>query len=364
MHTLFATTRIERGGGPPTELPSDLKDLGKIEFPNALGGTSTIAELVQAPESDAFLVAKDGVLLTEHYANGMQRSSLHLINSISKSYLGMLAGTLVDAGTLQPDRLVRDYLPGLNTEVFAHTKVHHLLNMTAAVKAGEDYDDPSDDFWVEASTVGWRPELKALTAAESLRAYAELRTEAQQADDEAFNYRTHLTNLLALTLEQAAGEPLPALFERQLWSRLGCDQDCRIVTDPTGFPYFGAGMNVCARDLIRFGLLLLNDGHYNGQTIIPSAWIQATLAGSDTLRSLFAASPVGEVLTGGHYSNQLWANAEAGVLICIGIHGQFVFINRDTNVVIVKLSSHPKPADPVFLTNCFSALTTLSLALG
>ena len=364
VQSLFPTARIRRGDAIPTPLPASLREIGAVEFPRATGEVGAIAQLVDAPESDALLVLKDGELLSETYRNGMAPDSLHLVNSISKSFLGTLAGILCEEGIVDVDRAVTSYLPELDASAFPATTVRDLLHMTAAVKFGEDYDNQSDDFWVETSVVGWRPELASLTAARSLHAYAQARTETQQEDGAAFSYRTLLTNVLAMVLERAAQRPLQHVFEEKLWQRLGCEQDCSIVVDPRGFPYFGAGMNVCARDLARFGALLLGDGRCNGQQIVSSAWVRQTLAGDDHLRALFAVSNAGELLPGGHYANQFWANSERGVLLCIGIHGQLILIDKQTSVVIVKLSSHPKPADPIFFADSIMALLALSESLA
>ena len=50
----------------------------------------------------------------------------------------------------------------------------------------------------------------------------------------------------------------------------------------------GAGMNACARDLARFGLMLLDNGAYNGSQIVPAAWVEQTRDGTEELRRMFA----------------------------------------------------------------------------
>ena len=97
---------------------------------------------------------------------------------------------------------------------------------------------------------------------------------------------------------------------------IGPEQDANVVVDGAGFPYMGAGMSACARDLARFGELLRNDGFYNGQQIVPADWVQQTRAGSDHLRHLFAHSDYARMIKGGHYHNQTWGNAPAGILMC------------------------------------------------
>ena len=235
--------------------------------------------------------------------------------------------------------------------------------MTAAVRYGEDYDNPGDDFWHEAAVVGWRPQLVSQSSPRSLVDYAASLNVREHADGEHFHYRTVLTNVVGMVVERAAGQPLQTLLQERLWQPMGPEQDATVVVDPMGFPYMGAGMSACARDLARFGELLRNDGFYNGQQIVPAAWVQQTRGGNDQLRHLFAHSDYARMIQGGHYHNQTWGDAAAGILLCVGIHGQTIHVNQNTGVVIVKLSSHPYPSDLGLFGETWRALATLTEAL-
>ena len=74
-----------------------------------------------------------------------------------------------------------------------------------------------------------------------------------------------------MTAERAAGVNLQNLLEEKNWQKLGTDQDAAIVADNSGFPYMGAEMNACARDLARFGQMIAQGGLLNGEQIIPGA---------------------------------------------------------------------------------------------
>ena len=79
--------------------------------------------------------------------------------------------------------------------------------------------------------------------------------------------------------------------------------------------------------------------------------------------SLFAHSDYARMIQGGHYHNQTWGDAAAGILLCVGIHGQTIHVNQNTGVVIVKLSSHPYPSDLGLFGETWRALATLTEAL-
>ena len=64
-------------------------------------------------------------------------------------------------------------------------------------------------------------------------------------------------------------------------------------------------------------------------------------------------------MSGFHYKNQIWVGGPE-TMICIGIYGQAIYIDQKNKVVIVKLSSHPEPDDPLILGNTFLGIAALS----
>ena len=69
-------------------------------------------------------------------------------------------------------------------------------------------------------------------------------------------------------------------------------------------------------------------------------------------------------MPGGMYRNQMWfPYAGNDVLLCLGIHGQMVYINRPARVVAVKLSSWPLPQDPARLFPTLRAFDAIAAAL-
>ena len=143
--------------------------------------------------TDAFVVLKDSKIVFEEYQNNMDQGSLHLMNSVSKSFVGMLIGILAEENKLNPKEKVIQYIPELEKSAFEETTIQHALDMTAAVKFSENYDETNSKFWHEAAVVGWRPELKENDSKKTLLSYMSYLDETSQKDDEKFDYRTVLT---------------------------------------------------------------------------------------------------------------------------------------------------------------------------
>ena len=360
MSALFATQTIQRSTKSAMAFEYALEDTSQLTYPVSKGATEPLQHFLDSTFTDAFLVLKEGVIVTEEYRNNMQDNTQHLLNSVSKSFVGMLAGIAVEDGLLDTSKYVSAYLPELANSAFSETTVKRALDMTAAVAYSEDYDQPKDDFWHEAAVVGWRPDLQSDSSPRSLIDYCKERSQTEQGEGERFHYRTVLTNLCTAVIERATGTPFCEFFSRRLWQPLGPEQDASVVVDPTGLPYMGAGMSACTRDLARFGEMLRNDGFYNDQQILPASWVRDTRLGNDELRELFAASDYHGLLPNGHYTNQVWADRESDEIMCIGIHGQTIYIHRSKQLVCVKLSSHPYPTDLGLWGATYRALRALA----
>ena len=360
VQELFPTCRLARDPSTSLVLPKAPQDIMQIGFEAADGGGTSINDFLGRAFCDAFLVVHDGRVIAEHYFNGMTAGSHHLLNSVTKSFVGMLAGIAVDREQLEPSSLITRYLPELDTSAWQGTTVRHLLDMTAGVKYAEDYADPETDFWREAAIVGWRPALVSDRSPRTLLDYARSLAGQDMENGSMFQYRTVCTNVLGMVLERAMGGRLATLLETEIWSRLGARHDAAIVLDPSGFPYVGAGMNACARDLASFGLMMINDGALDGRQVVPAAWIADTVNGDLTSKECFSKGAYGDVVHGWHYRNQVWvASSEPAVMLAIGIHGQAVYMDKGRDLVIVMLSSQPQPFDAALELETLSCMNAI-----
>lgn len=363
VQSLFPTARIRRAE-QPTPFESTLTDLSTIQYEGVGGKQHTVQEMLENNFTDSLLVLHEGIIVTEQYSNNMQRDTVHLVNSVTKSYTGMLTGILAEEGLINPQSKVTDYIEAFSNTALKDATIKQVLDMTAGVAYTEDYASLTDDFWHETATVGWRPDLKTQDSPDTLFDYALGRVELEAEDGHAFHYRTLLTNVLAMVIERASSIPVPDLLEAKIWQPLGCETDGALVVDPSGFPYMGAGLSASARDLARFGEMLRNNGRFNGKQVVPESWIQSTLNGSEELRQLFAESDYSAVIEGGHYCNQTWAHRDLGILMCIGIHGQVIVANQQHDSVVVVLSTHEQPADDYKFAELIACAITLSSSVN
>ena len=223
--------------------------------------------------TDGFLVLKDGRILYERYFNGMRPESRHLLQSVSKSLCGVLAGELVESGAVDLDATVSTYVPELWDSAFGDATVSQLLDMTAAVEFNEDYADPDSDVQAQDRAAGWRP--RRIDDPES--SYAFLGTlRSSGAHGRSFQYCSATTDVLAWVLERATGRRYPELLSDELWSRIGAEHDAFVTVDEAGFAFANGGVSVSLRDLARFGHLVLSGGSVGEHRACSADWVAAS----------------------------------------------------------------------------------------
>ncbi len=158
-------------------------------------------------------------------------------------------------------------------------------------------------------------------------------------------------NVLGWICEVAGSQRMPELMSELLWSRIGAQCDATIGVDPVGTGIFDGGITACLTDMIRFGSLFLHDGvSLTGQQVVPAAWIADTLDGGPDSRQAFGARPDDNRMPGAMYRNQVWIPYPgSNVVLCLGVNGQVIYVNRAAEMVAAKLSTQPDSPDPQML---------------
>lgn len=103
------------------------------------------------------------------------------------------------------------------------------------------------------------------------------------------------------------------------------------LDSPDGVEIGGSGFSATLRDYGRFGLFILGDGVAGGDSILPTGWVREATT-PKTLRD-------GSALDYGY----LWWPGPNGTFMAEGIHGQYLYVNPATRVVIVAWGARVHP---------------------
>lgn len=326
----------------PEPLPSRIADLGALAFETPAGEIWSIDRMLKATSTDGFLVMQHGTIVTERYDHGLTPESPHLIFSVTKSIVGLLAGVLADNGMLDVDAAVTHYLPELRGSAFDGATVRHLLDMTVSIDFSEDYLDTRGNFLRYRRAMGWNPAVESDPV--DLRGFLSGLQRGKHAHGEVFHYNSPTTDTLGWLLERAASQPIDALLSQHLWMPLGARHEASIALDRLGAPRAAAGISATLRDLARFAEMVRCRGVANGRQVVPGWWLDDVLANGS--RAAWNCSTWADFLPGASYRSKWYVTGGPGnPYMAIGIHGQWIYIDPAAGVVIVRLSSQPLPVD-------------------
>ena len=349
------TAVISRGTGPVAALPAASAPVAEIPVTSADGVATTVGAVMASTATDGWAVAYRGSLVAEEYLDGLAAQTRHLLFSVSKSLVAAVAGALHGAGAIELDAPVTKYVPALANCGYAGATVRHLLDMRSGIAFSDNYLHPTAEIHALDESMGWAPRSRPEGPA-TLRDFL-LTLRQKSAHGGPFEYRSCETDVLGLICEVAGGQRMPELMSELLWSRLGAQCDATIGVDTDGTGLFDGGINACLTDMIRFGSLFLHDGvSLTGQQVVPAAWIADTLDGGPDSRQAFADSPDDTRMPGGMYRNQVWLPYPgSNVVLCQGMCGQMVYVNRAAELVAAKLSTQSDAGDPQMLLDTLRA---------
>jgi CubicO group peptidase (beta-lactamase class C family) len=364
MRELIPSQNIPAGPTPAVDLPrGEEVDLAGVTVERLSGATTSVDEVFDDTSTDAVVLMHDGVLLNERYYADSTDATPHLVMSVSKSIVGCVAGILAGRGLLDVTAPVEHYVAEVAESGYGRATVRDLLDMRTGVQFRETYDAPDAEVRVMERSMGWRPRLEG----DPVGAYAYLASlERAEPHGGTFTYRSADTDMLGWVCERAAGTRMADLIATLLWQPMGAERDAEITCDSVGTGIHDGGISTVPRDLARFGRLLLDGGMVDGNEVIPASWLEDSWDRPDDVRAAFADSDNEDVLPGGWYRNQFWFVPKplGTALVCLGIHGQMVYVNRETRLVGVKVSSWPTPQHTPSLVDTLRAFGAIGAHLA
>ena len=314
MSAAFLNTEITITGdvsalpnGPQMQMPAGFRDF------------------VKARTVTSAIVLNDGEIVYEAYFQGTNEDDLRISWSIAKSYLSALLGIILSEGTINSidDKVVK-YIPELAGSAYENATIKNVVQMSTGVVFDEDYLDYDSDI----NRMG-----RILALGGSMDVFASALTETEAAPGERWKYVSIDTHILAMVIRAATGRTLPELLSEKLIGRMGYERTPYYLTDGDGVAFALGGLNITTRDYARLGQMFAQNGLWQGQQIVPADWARVSTAPS-------AKTEAGTYQYGYHW----WMPSDAfeGEFMARGIYGQYIYINRPENVVVVLTSADRK----------------------
>ena len=341
VHELIPTARIVAAGGLAEAPLVDATALTEREL-IIDGAPRTVSSILRDTWTDAITVMRAGRIVGDWFAPNFTLQSRHIMFSASKSIAGLLAGMLTGDGLLDPDAPVAHYVPELAPSAFGDARVRHVLDMRTSLAFNEDYLDPNGLYGRYRRAGLWDPRRDGEAQETVIDLLAALPRGAGEHGG-PFHYCSPNSDVIGLVIERASGQRYADFASSRLWQPLGLRHDGCVTVDVAGTARSGGGLCMTVRDLARIGELVRLGGAVSGPQLIPADWIEDTLTGGSA--DAWRQGSFSEWLPHGKYRNQWYQTGNAGgACFAVGIHGQWLYVDRLHETVIAKFSSQPVPA--------------------
>ena len=329
----------------------DFEDGVKVMEPGT-GKTKSLAEFMKETWTDALVVIRGDQIVYENYFNGMTPNTPHQMMSVTKSFGGLLGLMAVADGKLKESDLVTKYVPELKTEngAFASATFGQVLDMTNSMDFTEDYADPRSGIRTYGAVLGWTAKVEGVNYPESLYKYlVTLKVDKEHKDGEIFHYQTPKTDVVNWVTNRVNNQSFQEALSEKVWSKIGTEGETYVLLDNNATLVAGGGLNATPYNLARFAMMMLHNGAFNGKQVVPASVVEKIAKGGSIKE--FDNGPdsddVVHKMGEWSYRSQWWVKHTKGMeaFMAIGIHGQWIYIDQNHNVAIVKVSSMPKSKD-------------------
>lgn len=283
--------------------------------PEAQGvASSAITEFIDQVNKNiqhlhSFMLLRHGVVITEGWWHPYQSDLPHMLFSLSKSFTSTAVGMAISEGLLTVDDPVLMFFPEdaprrISTNLASMT-VQHLLSMST----GHSLDTTD----------------RVLLSRNPFKTFLSIPIEHKPGT--FFVYNTAASFMLAAIIQKLTGQTLIEYLTPRLFEPLGIE-GATWDSHPNGINFGGFGLHLKTEDIARFGQLYLQRGCWNGQQLIPEAWVaEATVKHSDN-----SANQTADWQSG--YGYQFWICQPPGVYRGDGAFGQFCVVMPEQKAVL------------------------------
>lgn len=277
------------------------------------------------PGMRAVVVIRDGKLVGETYGDGFTRETPLLGWSMTKSVNAAIAGRLMAEGRLSFNDT--NLLPEWAGDDRSKIRLGDLMGMESGLRFNEDYGDVSD----VTRMLYLEPDMAGFVAGQPLDA----------APGTVFTYSTGTSVLISrIWMNRIAdfGEAT-AYPQKALFAPLGM-ASAVFETDVTGTLAGGSYLYATARDWARFGQFLLQDGVWNGQRLLPEAFMKAARTASKASGGLYTQAQTW--LAGPDDKPSAAFDLPEDTIWMQGHDGQTVAIVPSERLVVVRMGLTPR----------------------
>lgn len=307
---------------------------GCVSLPAAAATIDGVAERLRpaldralVDGSTSLLVMQAGEILAERYAPGWATDRPRELASVAKSIVAVLIGMAIEDGFVDGlEQSAAEFIPQWRDDARQAITLRHLMSMTSGL----------DDVGLALRNV--TGDQFAINAAAPLR----------DPPGTRWAYNTAAYHLLFHLLLRATGEGVEPYAQRKLLGPLGMEDTHWVTSTGRGEQgpvtnYYSAAST--ARDLARFGTLVLNGGRHDGRQLVRADFLQTLTTSSQALNPsyglLWWCNAVPGFDATGRVGGYRFPRSPRDTVAALGAGGQAVLLVPSRRLVIVRQGNPP-----------------------
>lgn len=290
------------------ELPRSTPEAQGVSSEAVLEFVDEVDETIDSLHS--FMLLRHGCVVAEGWWSPYRPEAPHSLFSLSKSFTSTAVGLAIAEGKLSLDdpliQFFPDDVPDEPSKNLKSMRIRDLLRMSTGQQT--EPKRTTEEPWTKtflAHPVPFKPGTH-------------------------FLYNTSGTYMLSAVVQKVTGETVLDYLQPRLFGPLGIEKPTW-ETSPQGISAGGYGLSIRTEDIARFGQLYLQKGKWNGQQLVPKAWIEEATARQTSNGS----NPDSDWDQG--YGYQFW-RCRHGVYRGDGAFGQYCIVLPEHDAVIAITS--------------------------
>jgi CubicO group peptidase (beta-lactamase class C family) len=245
---------------------------------------------------------------------------------VAKSFVATLIGKALNDGLIESlDDAAETYAPQFAGTDYGATSLRHLLMMSAGMDFNEEYrpEAPSDVRPLFFNAFILRRNVDEMVG--------EIERNREPGQDQ--HYTSPNSHVLAAVARAVYGGGLAEVMSEELWTPLGMTRRATWLQNTPGEDGIAIGyccLQANSEDYARLGQLYLQDGVWDGERLLPEGWVDQATVPNEPFQE-----PGATPYPGRGYALHFWVpEGYDGEFYAAGVFGQYVWVDRNRNVVI------------------------------
>ena len=281
------------------------------------------------PSTHAVVISRKGKIIYENYFDGYHPNIPHDMKSASKSISSAIVGIAKDKSLFtNTKQSIFNFLPTKYQQYEDSLKSTIDIQSLLTMSSGLDADDYTKERKSLASENNYQPTRDWTATVLKAPMIHKPNTKAMYGSANPY--------LLGVAIDSIVSESLELFMDKYLFQKLEISNYI-IQTDIKGNPYFGGGMYLTPRAMLKFGELYLHQGKWKSKRVFSKKWVQDSFKKYRNLENVPDKNGYGYLWWHNTYkvNGKNIASVEAR-----GAGGQYIFVIPSLKIVTVITSGN------------------------